>query len=179
MTFQCEFPGKEKDEKVILVLRRHWIILARHLLVVIFNFLIPIIAFSLLFYFLPNIEEFVFYPIIILFVSLYYLFSWLIFLIKWVEYYYDVWIVTDRRLIDVEQKSLFNRVVSELRLNKIQDVTVEVKGIIPSIFRFGNIYVQTAAAIQRFSFEQISHPQKIKNIILKLYDQLEKKRKVM
>lgn len=168
-----QFPGKEKDEKVTLLIRRHFLILARHNLILALYFLIPILIFILLYYLDIDLMTFTFYPIILLIISLYYLFVCLFALIRWVEYYFDVWIITNKRLIDVEQVSLFNHVTSELRLDKIQDVTVEIKGLFPSIFHYGNIYVQTAGAIQRFSFEEVPNPQKIKAVIIGLQDQLE------
>lgn len=172
-----QFPGKEKDEKVSLLVHRHVSILVRHNFIFALYFLIPVVIFVLLYYFEINLTTFVFYPIIILIASLYYLFICLFALIRWVEYYYDVWIVTNKRLIDVEQVSLFNHVTSELRLDKIQDVTVEIKGLLPSMFHYGNIYVQTAGAIQRFSFEEVPNPQQIKTLIIGLQDQLESKMK--
>jgi membrane protein YdbS with pleckstrin-like domain len=167
-----QFPGKEKDEKVSLLARRHILILIRHNVIFALYFLIPVVIFVSLYYFEIDLATLAFFPIIILIASLYYLFVCLFALIRWVEYYYDVWIVTDKRLIDVEQVSLFNHVTSELRLDKIQDVTVEIKGLLPSMFHYGNIYVQTAGAIQRFSFEEVPNPQQIKTLIIGLQDQL-------
>lgn len=168
------FPGQEEEEKVYLKVRKHIFILIKNNIIFLFFLLFPIIIWIALIIFEIELSKYPFFPIIILFASLYYLFVFLFILINWIEYYYDIWIITDRRLIDIEQKSLFNHVTSELRLNKIQDVTFEMKGFLPSMFHFGNIYVQTAGSVQRFSFEQIPQSQIVKRLIIDLQGQLER-----
>ena len=166
------FPGQEEGEKVYLRVRKHIFILIKNNIIFLFFLLFPIIIWIVLINFEIELSEYPFYPIIILFVSIYYLFVFLFTLINWIEYYYDIWIITDRRLIDVEQKSLFDHVTSELRLSKIQDVTFEMKGFMPSMFHYGNIYVQTAGSVQRFSFEQIPQSQIVKRLIIDLQGRL-------
>lgn len=90
--------------------------------------------------------------------SLYYLFVWVFFFHAWIDYYLDVWVVTDIRIVDVEQKGLFSRSISELKLFRVQDVTAEVKGILPTVFHYGNVVIQTAGNEQFFIFKQIPHP---------------------
>lgn len=174
---EFNFPNKESDEKVFMAVRRHYFVLVKQSLIFLFFFIFPVIIWTALHYLEINLTEYIFFPILILVISLYYLFVALFAMIKWIEYYYDVWIITDRRLIDIEQKSLFNHITSELRLDKIQDVTFEVKGFLPSVFHYGNIYVQTAGAVQRFSFEEIPKSQQIKRLIIDLQGQLEYKRR--
>ena len=58
--------------------------------------------------------------------------------------------------------------MAEQRLYRIQDVTSEVKGVLPTIFKYGNIYIQTAGEIERFIFEQIPNPDQIRDYIIKL-----------
>jgi uncharacterized membrane protein YdbT with pleckstrin-like domain len=90
----------------------------------------------------------------------------------------DVWIVTGSRIVNIEQVALFSRNISELKHNKIQDVTSEVKGIIPTLFNYGDVYIQTAGNKQRFVFKQISDPTNTRNIIMQLQKKavLEEKR---
>jgi hypothetical protein len=80
----------------------------------------------------------------------------------------DVWIVTDKRIVNIEQIALFQRSVSELEHSKIQDITSEIHGILPTLFRYGYIYIQTAGETQRFVFKQVPNPVKTRNIIMKL-----------
>jgi hypothetical protein len=98
-----------------------------------------------------------------------------VFFIIWIDYYFDVWIVTNERIVNIEQKGLFSRGISELELENIQDITVEVLGIIPTFLNYGNLYVQTAAEKERFIFKHVPDPYAIKDLIMNLQKTYEKK----
>ncbi len=83
-------------------------------------------------------------------------------------YALDVWIVTDRRIIDSTQHGFFNRTISELHLSRVQDISTQTKGIIPTFLKFGDLQVQTAGTEEKFKFFQIPNPGKVKDTIMKL-----------
>jgi len=64
----------------------------------------------------------------------------------WTHYYLDLWIVTDRRIILVDQIRFFSRNVSVFRLERMQDIEYKIKGIIPTLLNFGTLKAQTAGA---------------------------------
>jgi Bacterial PH domain len=78
----------------------------------------------------------------------------------------NIWIVTDSRVLDIWQIAFFNRKVSELHLESIQDISVNTSGIVQSYFNFGNIDIQTAASAQHFTFEEVPDPLDIKDSIM-------------
>lgn len=89
----------------------------------------------------------------------------------WTDYYLDKWIVTNKRVIDIDQRGFFKREVSTFRMEKIQDVTVEIKGMIPTLLNFGNIHIQTAGASdKRFIIRGIHNPDALRRIIMTHYD---------
>ena len=96
------------------------------------------------------------------------LITWIFFFLLWIDYYFDVWIITNKRVVNVEQKGLFNREVSELELERIQDITTDVKGVIPTFLNYGDVYVQTAGKTERFDFADVPDPYGIKDIIMNL-----------
>jgi uncharacterized membrane protein YdbT with pleckstrin-like domain len=98
------------------------------------------------------------------------LFVWNFFFILWLDYYLDIWIVTNERIINIEQRGFFTRRISELKLTKVQDVTSEIIGVIPTLLNYGNIYVQTAGEKERFTFCQIPNPNYVKNMIVELQE---------
>ena len=53
---------------------------------------------------------------------------------------------------------MFNRIVAEHELEKIQDVTGEQKGIFPTFLSYGNVLVQTAGEVPMFIFRQVDNP---------------------
>lgn len=160
------FKGRRENEEVVLFLRRHWLILVFKLIPAVF-FLGTLVAIffledNLLIYF--GWEK-AFFDLV--YFSLF-MFLWILLFIIWIDYYLDVWIVTDQRIIDIEQNSLFRRSISELEMGKIQDVTAEVIGVIPTLFNYGYVYIQTAGEKERFIFQQVSSPNRIKNIIMQI-----------
>lgn len=163
-----EFKGKKPEEEVILLLRRHW-------LVFVFRFapffLMGVVLLAInqigpgVFKFLGLETSVNFFYFII---SMFGIFLWLAIFITWINFYLDFWIVTNSRIIDIEQKALFSRHVSELKHNKIQDVTSEVKGVVSTVFNYGDVHIQTAGNKARFAFKQIPKPNQTRNIVMQL-----------
>ncbi len=92
--------------------------------------------------------------------------------VAFIDFYYDIYIVTDRRLIDIDQHNLFSRHISELTLEEVQDVTSTNNGILKSIFDFGDVTIETSGATpERFEFNNVLHPREIATIILDLSEQ--------
>jgi hypothetical protein len=167
---EISFPGKHNDEQIILFLRRHWFVFLMRLLLIIFS----IIGLVLLYFFFnllsSDFAQTDYYNLLLFAESLGTLFVWNLFFILWIDFYLDAWIVTDERIINIDQKGFFNRDISELKLTKIQDVTSEISGVIPTLLNYGNIYVQTAGEVERFVFRQIPNPNEVKNMIVQLQE---------
>ena len=153
------------DEKVILVLRRHWIIIASRLVVVFFAVLISLMALLVLwnYEFMEKAGSrlFAFFTL-----ALFYLFLNGLAFLFWTDYYLDILVITSQRIIDVEQRGLFNREASSFHLSRVQDVTVEIKGIMPTLMRYGNLIIQTAGE-NNFVVTNIPCVYKAQNLILK------------
>lgn len=166
-----------ENEKIVSISRRHWwILIPKFLTIFVFiispffiyllwNFIAP----SMLLSSLPieNIAPFFNFGL-----AIYYLFLWLYSFIIFIDYYLDVWIITNMRILDIEQKGLFNREIAECHISKIQDLTVEIKGMIPTFFNYGDLHIQTAAEKREFSFKDVEDPNEIKNVILEQYNKL-------
>ena len=148
------FPGRQEGEQIIIALKRHKIVIGKKISGFIFGLAIPLALYLVADRFTNWLDDTssLLYIIIIFVFSLMYLYLLLFIYHSWVDYYLDVWLVTNERIIAMEQKGLFNRVVSELRLNRIQDVSSEVRGFLATIFKYGRIRIQTASEIDRFEF---------------------------
>lgn len=167
---EINFPGQRESETIILFLRRHWFIFFMRLILIIVS-VAGLIAIYYLFSFLGNnLRESEYYNLLLFGESLATLFIWNFFFILWIDYYLDAWIVTNERIINIEQRGFFMRNISELKLTKIQDVTSEITGVVPTLLNYGNIYVQTAAEKERFTFYQIPNPNQVKNVIVQLQE---------
>lgn len=107
-------------------------------------------------------------PILILFGSLYLLCINLFFYSYFIDFYLDLLVVTNDRLVDVEQRGLFARSISEVDLFQIQDITSEVHGVFASLFNYGVLKIQTAGATQNFIIPDVPHPHHLRQAILDL-----------
>lgn len=164
-----EIPDQEPNEKLILFLRRDLFILFKIVVLYLFLLLIPLLmslAFSLVGLQFNGVMEIV----VTLLVFSYYLFVLVMFYRAFLDYYLDIWIVTTERIITIEQKDLFNRVISELRLFRIQDVTSESSGFFATFFNYGNVHVQTAAEQKRFEFVQVPDSHGVAKVIANLVE---------
>lgn len=161
------FRGKRPGENILLLLRRHWLIFLVKFLPAFF-FLILIVVYRNL---VPWLGE-NFYQwegrIFDLVESFLWMFWWLLLFVTWIDYYFDVWVVTDQRVVNIEQNGLFNREISELEHGKIQDVTTEIHGLIPTLLKFGYVYIQTAGEQLRFKFKQVPNPVQVRAILMQL-----------
>lgn len=95
---------------------------------------------------------------------------WVYAFILWLDYYLDKWIITTERVIDSELLGLFQYQFSEFKLSRIQDISVDVHGVIPTMFDYGDIHIQTAGAARQFVFQQVPKPRMVKKILLDAYD---------
>ena len=169
------FDGQKNGEQVLLVVRRHWFNILSQFLVVFCLSAVLIGSYIIIPLFFPNFIKIYQSGRLLSFAeTLFGMFIWITFFIIWIDYYFDVWIVTDKRIVNIEQKGLFNRTVSELELTRIQDITTEVTGLIPTFFNYGDLFIQTAAEVDRFLFRQIPNPYAVKDLIMNMQKKQEK-----
>lgn len=77
----------------------------------------------------------------------------------------NVFIVTTKRIIDIDQRGLFQRTVAEAPYDKIQDVRYTVKGLWATVFSFGTIIVQTANSSSNLELNGVKHPVELQTLI--------------
>jgi hypothetical protein len=172
---QFHFKGQKPKEEILLVVHRHWFDILTQFIVIFFMLLLFFGGFVFVPILLPSLSETFGLNLFYFLQNSFLIFTWLLFFIIWIDYYFDVWIVTNERIVNIEQKGLFSRGVSELELQNIQDITVEVLGIIPTLLNYGNLYVQTAAEKERFLFHNVPDPYAIKDLVMNLQKSYEKK----
>ncbi len=164
------------DEKVLAIKRKFWLPIALQgagLFLLAFAPFFPLLITN----FLPQSTQTIvnqFGPHYLFFATAWLLIIWVVFFILWTDYYLDIFIVTDRRLIDIEQIGLFGRDVAELRLERVQDIKVEIIGFLPTILHFGSLHIQSAGESEEITIENILHPEVLKDIISRQCDELSK-----
>lgn len=175
-----KLPNQVPGEKIIKVIHRDFFILFKSILLSVLLMILPLAIFAALILGKAGIMEAdIFLPLATLGASAYYLFVWLLLFFNFVDYYLDLWIITSERIIDIEQRGFFSRTISEQKIANIQDVTSEVKGVIPTVLNYGYLYIQSAAAKERFVFEDVPDPNGLRDIIIKLTEDHKKEDKTV
>jgi hypothetical protein len=171
MLSRYRLPDQAEGEEIVKIIHPAFFVLIIKISGFLILNLLPMVFFYLSLISFPDMlnSELV-WPLVILGTSIYYLFMWALFFLSFIDYYLDVWIITNRRIIDMEQNGLFSRTVSEEKIEMVQDITSEVKGFFPTVFSYGNVFIQTAGKLERFHFEQVPHPEAIRDLIIKLAD---------
>ncbi len=75
-------------------------------------------------------------------------------------------ISSDKNVTQVLQIGLFDRKVSELSMGNIEDVTAQQKGILPTIFNYGELRIETAGEQNNFTFIYCPNPNAYAKAIL-------------
>ena len=173
----------EDDERVLKVVRKHWWIIATQAVSVVFFAFAPILILTLLLnlelggqmfdypsiktYLLSHTAE-VFYLY-----STWLLFMWMMLANYWTDHYLDLWAITTRRVILVDQRGYFRRFISSFRLERLQDMNIEVNGVVATLLDFGTIEAQTAGGSnEEFVSKFMPKPRDIKALIVATADEL-------
>ena len=84
------------------------------------------------------------------------------------DYYLDAWIITNRRLVFIELHGLFNRTTASVNLEDVQDISVRTRGIVSMVLKFGDVRIQSAGTHGEFVFKEIPHPDRMKDVVMRL-----------
>lgn len=175
MKLQPTFPNMLPGEQVVLMLHRHGFVAVRIALLYILLALVPVAAWVLLGTRTDLLENSAStgFALVTMLIGAYALVWGLLFFVSWLNYYLDVWIVTNERIINITQARLFHRVVSEQKLYRVQDVTWQIEGVLGNLFKFGNVTIQTAGEQGKFTFEHIPDPESVAKTVMHLLEQIE------
>lgn len=80
-------------------------------------------------------------------------------------------VVTDKSVVQVIQKAMFNRKISRLSMSNVEDVNVEQKGILQTVLNYGTLTIQTAGEVDNFVFPLCPNPDMYANRILEARQQ--------
>ena len=72
----------------------------------------------------------------------------------------------------MEQHGFFRREIASFRLERLQDVTTEVRGIVATFLKYGDVHVQTAGTDREFVFKYAANPKEVKEKILTEHDRI-------
>lgn len=166
----------EPDEEVLKVVRKHWFVIVTELFGTFFMLLLPFFVLFFAALFSNTVLTFDLslshYTALIVFgIAAWTILTLMAGFSTWTHYYLDLWIITDRRIILVDQIRFFHRNVSIFRLERLQDIEFYIQGVIPTLLNFGTIKAQTAGAFEsNFKTKGLPDPRGLQAIIQKAMD---------
>ncbi len=161
------FETQEAEEEVVLFLRQHiivnvpWVIIAGILLAAP-TFIFPII------FVLLHLPLTIPAGYLVIGTLFWYLMTFGFILANFIGWFFNIYIVTNERVVDIDFLYLLYKQFSEAELSKIQDISYTTGGILATIFNYGNVNIETAGEVPNLLFEKIPHPEQVVQTIRSL-----------
>ncbi|MFZ2199390.1 MAG: PH domain-containing protein [Microgenomates group bacterium] len=165
------FETQDDQEQVILFLRQHPIVNLKWIIIVALMISLP----SIFSFFPPYAGLPVNYQFVI--TAGWYMFVFGYALAKFMGWFFNIYILTDERVVDVDFQNIFFRRISTAKIEEIQDVNIQSSGAFETFFGYGSLFIQTAAEVSQFEFLYVPRPDKVGKIINQLID-LEEQEKI-
>lgn len=122
-----------ENEKIQKIIKKHWIVY----FYLLFYFILWItVSITLLRFFSSNII----YLVLVIFWQIFSLFLY----IEWLNYELDVFVITDSRIIRLQQVAFLDRTISECNLAQVQEVQASTKWLLSNLLNFWRLTIQTA-----------------------------------
>lgn len=157
MRDEYSFRGQREDEDVLAVIKQNAWVFARTGLYILIGANVCVFSFILFG------AQGVFSYLLLIFVVL----AGFLVLYRWYLWTNSIYILTNERIIEIEQNSLFHRIITEIELDRIQDITTEQKGAIQTFLNFGSIHIKTASANTGMELKEVTDPYDVQQQIVK------------
>lgn len=161
----CSFEGQDPQEKILLLLRAHpvtnlsWIVPS--ILLFFTPFFIPKAFLFLNLNLTPIPQSFA-----VVFLIINYLLVLIIVFEGFLYWYFNVYIVTDKNIIDVDFHSILFKNIDVAPLRNIEDTSSRMGGILHSFFHYGDVFIQTAGASRNIDLHSVPRPHHVADFIL-------------
>lgn len=155
---RLRFAEQEIDEVVELFLRQHWILNLPWILGGLLGLALPLILLFLDQLFGTNYAQMIPLDILVGGIIVWYLLITAYVLESFLHWYFNVYIITNKHLVDINFFNLLNRQILEIKLINIEGVTSKMSGLVGSFFNFGDVLVRTAAEKQVVTFDRVPNP---------------------
>jgi len=84
-----------------------------------------------------------------------------------IDWFYDVWILTNSGIIDIERNGMFDITSTRVDYHMIEGISYNIKGLIQTIFRYGEITIDKLGAQTAVVLKDAASPKKLERKILK------------
>lgn len=166
------FETQEEGETVVLFLRQHIIVNIPWIIIAIILIIAPTVLFPL-FFSMTRLAVTIPVGYIIVGSIFWYIATFGFILAKFLGWFFNIYIVTNERLVDIDFYYLLYKHFSQAELTKVQDISYTAGGILSTIFNYGTVLVETAGEMPNLEFEMVPYPQRVVETIRSLIEQTE------
>lgn len=159
----AHFASQHTNEKILMVLRQHPIVNVRWMLIALVMILVPFTVLPLVPIFAVIPGQYQFFGFIG-----WYLLTLAFSIENFLHWYFNLYIITDERIVDIDFFSLIYRSISSAKVENIEDTTATTKGVLGAIFNYGDVTIQTAAEKREFEFASVPQPATVTKFINEL-----------
>ena len=160
------FENQEEGEKIILLLRAHVVTLIPAFIQIIILAILPFFIVPILSLLRMALAENLSGGQVFWLIVVWYLFVFGFAFYKFIFWYFNVYLVTNERIVDFDFRGILHKETAYANLSQIQDVTPKIIGFFGTFFHFGNVFIQTAAAKNEFEFHAVERPDDVARTIL-------------
>ena len=148
-------------EEVKMVIRRHWIVFVMLWIYAILGLFINL-SLYILFWSTLWINIF----------SIIYLSWFLVFMyIEWINHELDMYVITNSRIIWIEQIWFLNREVSQCALGDVQEVNSKTKWFLPNMLNYWSLTIQTAWNASNFHMDYVPDSLQVARKVLNIVEE--------
>jgi uncharacterized membrane protein YdbT with pleckstrin-like domain len=151
-----DFITPKPNEEVLMIVRQSLIPKSARLCLYAILFLVPFFFLYPLFR-MGTIGIVLFFVLVVLGVVLF----WQTFR-KWSH---TLFVITDHRVIDFDQRGVFDRVVTESNFDQIDEVSYRMHGIMSTLFRYGTVTLALHGTNTDLMFQHIRNPARVQNLL--------------
>lgn len=152
------FRGQRADEEVVLVTKQHvWLLMP----VLGVWLAVTLVIMAIIWWFGASHVSSMVIVIAVIIAAIYSFYFWF----TWNNSDY---IVTNQRVIKIDQMSLFNRVISEAEVHRIQEISTEIKGPVRTLLNFGTVMIKTASDDSKLDLDDVSDPYDVQQAIVQI-----------
>ncbi len=84
-----------------------------------------------------------------------------------VDWFYDAWLLTNVGVIDIERNGFFDVTSTRIDYHMIEGISYNIKGIIPTLFNYGDITIDKLGAKTSVGLIDASNPRKLERLVMK------------
>lgn len=83
----------------------------------------------------------------------------------YLNWYYDVWLVTNKGIVDIERQGFFDVKATRVDYHLVQDITVTIKGVWQTLFNYGDVTLDRLVSSAAVILKDAANPKRLERVL--------------